>query len=74
MCSSSQGCLCQRNNCSLPPTPLHPAHYPVSDRSEHQLLYKKAHETLQQDIIKSPVYKEEGFCPSHHYQKIDTNF
>lgn len=73
MCSSSQGCLCQRNDCNLPPTPLHPAHYPVSDRSERQLLYKKAHETFQQDIRKSPAYEEEVFSPCHRYQQIDKN-
>lgn len=63
MRSSSQGCLCQRNACNLSPTPVHPAHYPVSDRSKHQLLYKKTHETLQEDMRKSPAYKEEIFSP-----------
>lgn len=74
MCSSSQGCLCQCNNCNLPPTPLHPAHYPVFDRSKHRLLYKKAHETLQQDIRKSSVCKEEIFFPPCHlHQQNNTN-
>lgn len=62
-----------QHGCNLPFTPLHPPHYLVSDRSKRQPLYKKAHETLQQDIRKSPACKEEFFPPCHRYKQIDAN-
>lgn len=67
----SQGCLGQCNS-NLPPSPLHPAHYLVSDRSascstkRHMKHFSK---TLENHLPK----RKRFFCSYHHYQQIDTN-